>query len=111
MEIFTNILNALSPYLFAIIMAFIAWLLGRRGNNADISDKLGQASDALSALYEKRIKALEDELEPLRPLPEKVQFLRDGIDVLLKQMKQSGIIPAWTPDTGVTVALHRKNGR
>jgi hypothetical protein len=103
-------LTNIGPYLFTFVAIVLTWLLGRRKDNADISDKLGKASDALSALYEKRIHTLEDELEPLRSLPAEVQFLKAGIDVLLKQMRRMSIIPDWTPDTGVTIVGH-KNGK
>jgi hypothetical protein len=99
------------PFIGCILVMVGGYVFGKRKDSADISQKLGEASDKLSELYEKRIKTLEEELVILRPLPAEVQFFRAGIDVLLKQMKRMGIIPDWTPDTGVTVALPRKNGR
>ena len=100
------------PFIGCIAVVVLGYLFGKRKDSADISANLAKASDTLSELYERRIKALEEELEPLRPLPAQVQFLRAGIDVLLNQMKRMSITPEWTPDTGVTVVgLPRKNGR
>jgi hypothetical protein len=98
------------PFIGSIVVVVLGWMLGRRKDNADISKNLADASDKLSELYERRIKALEEELEPLRPLPAQVQFLRAGIDVLLKQMQRMSIVPEWTPDTGVTI-ITRRNGK
>ena len=100
------------PFIGSILVVVLGFMFGRRKDSADISANIATASDKLSGLYERRIQALEEELEVLRPLPAQVQFLRAGIDVLLNQMKRMSITPEWTPDTGVTVVgLPRKNGR
>lgn len=98
------------PFIGTILAIVLGEIFGRRKDNADISQKLGEASDKLSELYENRIKMLEDELILLRPLPARVQFLSAGIDVLLNQMRRKGVVPDWTPNSGVTVVT-RGNGR
>jgi uncharacterized coiled-coil protein SlyX len=99
------------PFIGAIAVVVLGYLFGKRKDSADISANLAKASDTLSELYEKRIKALEDniaaqdkELKILRSLPDHVARLeriiiayQEGTEKLLKQFKKHKIEPEWEP--------------
>ena len=101
------------PFIGSMIILAIGIIMGKSKNSADISASLAVAYGKLKELYDDRITALESELVLLRPLPSQVQFLRAGIDVLLKQMQRMSIVPEWTPESGISITTTTtpKNGK
>ncbi len=107
MSIEPEIISAFIGGAAGVLATLIAnWFL-RRKNNADAARAIQEAATALVDPLTRRIKALEDELEHLRPLPDLVKRLRAGIDILISQLRRLGQVPAWTPEDEPI----RKDGR
>jgi TolA-binding protein len=108
MEIF---INWLLPLLSSVIIVFLGYLLGKRKENTDITQKISQTTLELLEPLEKRIAKNNDkideleklvenqkeELELLRPLPEIVSEMARGVDILIAQIQKLGYAPEWTP--------------
>lgn len=91
------------------VAALVAAWAARRKNNADAAESLTAAATSLIAPLAKRVTDLEDELTPLRPLPNYVERLLAGINLLVKQIRRLGVEPVWVPESE-TIPLP-KNGR
>ena len=97
-------LASILPYLFTIAGIVLAWVLGRRKDNADITSEITQTALNLIKPLKDQIAEQEKELKKLRSLPEHVARLeriivayQEGTEKHLRQFKKHNIKPEWEP--------------
>jgi hypothetical protein len=97
-------LSSILPYVFTIAGILLAWFLGKRKDNADISAEITQTALNLIKPLKDQIAEQDKELKKLRSLPDHVARLeriiiayQEGTEKLLKQFKKHNIEPEWEP--------------
>ena len=79
----------------AIGGALVSGLLVRRKNNAEASEVITRVAMSLITPLETKVKKLEKKLDRYG---QRIIYLTDGMQVLIKQIKQDGKEPCFVPN-------------